>query len=711
MEPLFVAVLLATAALAIPAGGWRWGALALAIGAVVALGAVRAPPAPDFGRYRPDDATAADDAAFVSSRACRGCHPAEYESWHRTYHRQMTQAVSPATVLAPFDGRTLTDGPRSYRVVRRGDRFEVDMPRPGTNGLTPDERWVRPVVMSTGSHHMQAYWIPSPIAEQAPEVAGRAVFEARCTGCHGPDGGAKGDLPSLIGAQLLPDDIDARLGQPPHVGLVAGEEAAAVRRFVERIQASGRLMQFPFVWLVGHGRWVHEEHTFLQPPQSPHAVEPQGDVWSDACDQCHSVQPRFEWHAETQTASAAVVELGIACEACHGAGRQHVALHVNPAARYWRFFGGGSHDASDDIVQPTGLDHRRASAICAQCHAEMVAKDRDRRFVPGTELADHADVVRYTPQDPPKWLREVLEVEPTLLEDAFWGDGTIRIAGRDYNAMSLSGCYTRGTMSCQTCHSMHDAPANDQLKGPAVDDGSCTGCHPEIAIDVEAHTRHGFESDGSRCYNCHMPHTTVGLLTLMRSHRIDSPSAVTSAWTGRPNACNLCHLDKTLADVAESLTAWYGQPALPEMGDDLGASAVVAWALRGDAVQRAAAAWHMAWPPARAASGSDWQAVYLARLLDDPYSVVRAIAGIALRSLPGFDDFEYDYTAAADERRAAVDRALSRWRAGAAVGAGAEGGGAVIDRASVFIRDGVIDWRSVSALAEGRNDTPVRVNE
>ena len=50
-------------------------------------------------------------------------------------------------------------------------------------------------------------------------------------------------------------------------------------------------------------------------------------------------------------------------------------------------------------------------------------------------------------------------------------------------------------------------------------------------------------------------------------------------------------------------------------------------------------------------------------------------------------------------------------RAGAAVGGGADGGGAVIDRASVFIRDGVIDWRSVSALAEGRNDTPVRVNE
>src|ERR1700741_2882696 len=28
---------------------------------------------------------------YVSSRACKACHPEEYGSWHRSYHRTMTQ--------------------------------------------------------------------------------------------------------------------------------------------------------------------------------------------------------------------------------------------------------------------------------------------------------------------------------------------------------------------------------------------------------------------------------------------------------------------------------------------------------------------------------------------------------------------------------------------------------------------------------------------
>jgi len=28
---------------------------------------------------------------YISSVTCRACHPSQYESWHRTYHRTMTQ--------------------------------------------------------------------------------------------------------------------------------------------------------------------------------------------------------------------------------------------------------------------------------------------------------------------------------------------------------------------------------------------------------------------------------------------------------------------------------------------------------------------------------------------------------------------------------------------------------------------------------------------
>ncbi|MCA9539075.1 MAG: hypothetical protein KC620_09310 [Myxococcales bacterium] len=695
MEFLFVVGVLTVAALAVPRGPLRLGLLAASLASALALAAWQVDRRPDIARYRPADATARPDAEYASSRACRPCHPAAYASWRATYHRKMTQVASPESVLAPFDGRTLTDGARSYRVFRDGDRFFVDQPWPGTTGATAGERLVAPVVMTTGSHHMQAYWLPAPTVDDAPERMGRAVFNRRCTPCHGRDGGG-GKAPTLAGAQLDGARIDAVLADTTHAALLDAAEAGPVRHFVDRVQNKGQLMQFPFVWLVEAGRFAHEEDTFVQPPVVRPDVEPFGDAWSDACDQCHSVRPDFAWTPRTQSGAAAVAELGIACEACHGPGRRHIARHRDPIDRYATHL---SAEPPDDIVHPGRLDPQRASAVCGQCHGELIVKDAARPFRPGEPLADYADIVHYTPKNPPPWLASALEAEPTMLEDAFWRDGTIRIAGRDYNALAETGCFTRGALSCLSCHQMHGAPANDQLRGPRDDDGICLECH--ALPDVPAHTHHREGSTGSRCNNCHMPHTTVGLLGLMRAHRIDSPDAGRTAWTGRPNACNLCHLDFTLAQVAERLTAWYGQPPLPEVADDLGASAALAWLLRGDAVQRAAAAWHLGWAPARAASGDGWQAIYLAALLDDPYAVVRFIAARSLRAQPGFGDFEYDYTAAPADRLEAVERAATRWRAGPRPP----------DRAGLLLEGGEPRWAIIRALRARRDDTEVRVNE
>ena len=45
-----------------------------------------------------------------------------------------------------------------------------------------------------------------------------------------------------------------------------------------------------------------------------------------------------------------------------------------------------------------------------------------------------------------------------------------------------------------------------------------------------------------------MPYTTYGLLKTIRSHTDQqSVGRRRRVETGRPNACNLCHLDKTLA--------------------------------------------------------------------------------------------------------------------------------------------------------------------
>jgi hypothetical protein len=159
-----------------------------------------------------------------------------------------------------------------------------------------------------------------------------------------------------------------------------------------------------------------------------------------------------------------------------------------------------------------------------------------------------------------------------------------------------------------------------------------------------------------------MPHTTYGLLSAIRSHLISSPRVQSQLDTGRPNACNLCHLDRSLAWTGRSLQAWYGQPLPPLSPQDQSTSSAALTLLSGDAGQRALVAWHMGWEPARRISGEDWLGACLPEILVDPYATVRYIAGRSLRQLPGFEKFSYDYIASPAQRLAARAQALSLYR-------------------------------------------------
>ena len=163
---------------------------------------------------------------------------------------------------------------------------------------------------------------------------------------------------------------------------------------------------------------------------------------------------------------------------------------------------------------------------------------------------------------------------------------------------------------------------------------ACLQCHEAIRNSLAAHTKHTVESPGSSCYNCHMPYTTYGLLRALRSHQISSPTVAASVNTGRPSACNLCHMDKTLRWTSEYLEQWYRTPSVALNRDEQQVSASLLWVLRGDAGQRALVAWSMGWKPAQQASGTAWMPPFLAGLMDDPYEAVRFVASRSIRTLP-----------------------------------------------------------------------------
>ena len=543
---------------------------------------------------------------YVSSRTCRACHPRAYATWHASYHRTMTQVATPQSVVGDFDGVELRFAGRTYRLERRGDSFWVDMDDPNWTGNVGDPpRVQRRIVMTTGSHHLQIYWYAT--------------------------------------------------GHNRELGM------------------------FAFDYRIAEQRWIPDHASFLQPPWPSHQRYPAASSvrWDKSCIKCHTThgKPRLD-----VTGSLApdthVAEFGIACEACHGPAEQHVRLNRDPLRRY-RLHVGDEPDAS--IVRPDRLSHDLSSQVCGQCHSVFDLYDDDVpnwrnhgfRYRPGDELTKTRHIIRASHDPYQPVTRKLRERDPTLLKDAFWSDGMVRVSGREYTGMIESPCYQRGDLSCMSCHAMHmpaDDPrplsewADDQLAPGMEGNRACLQCHDEFNDKLSEHTHHTSASTGSLCYNCHMPHTTYGVLKAIRSHQIDSPTISATRETGRPNACNLCHLDKPLSWTAEYLEKWYTTPQPEPTTDERSFAASVLSALRGDAGERALTAWSMGWKPAHQTSGTDWLSPYLIQLLLDPYPAVRFIAYRSLRGLPGFYELEYDFVGSHDERFQAVLRAGKIWK-------------------------------------------------
>ncbi len=250
--------------------------------------------------------------------------------------------------------------------------------------------------------------------------------------------------------------------------------------------------------------------------------------------------------------------------------------------------------------------------------------------------------------------------EPAPLDGIFWGDGTPLTTGVEYQGMALSACYQdgRGQMSCLSCHAMHQGDRNHQVKDGMRTNAACYGCHESYRERLVEHTHHGADSPGSLCYNCHMPYQVYSLLDTHRSHRITIPRIRDSLGTGKPHACNLCHLDKSLGWTQEQLGNWYGTAPEPLADDDRTLASSLLHLVRSDARSRAVVAGAFSWPPAQQASGRDWPVLLLTRTLEhERYQAVRYLTHRALRSLHGPAANAYDFQGSPDDRAAQV-RAL-----------------------------------------------------
>jgi predicted CXXCH cytochrome family protein len=466
---------------------------------------------------------------------------------------------------------------------------------------------------------------------------------------------------------------------------------------------------FPFTWLIPEKRWVPRNSTFVRPPDVVHRSE----VWNVVCSRCHAtgIEPRVD--SVTRTVDTRAAELGIACEACHGPGQRHTDARLAPRAK------SAAPDAEvlrGEIVHPKKIEPARASQICGFCHS-MKWFDKSEpwlqhgfRYRPGDNLEETTPIIRPSRADGVPGLAAYLARNPDLLRDFFWPDGMVRVSGREYNGLLESPCFKGGKFSCLSCHSMHESNPDDQLARNRTDNRACTQCHERFRDEpaLSAHTHHLTASSGSQCYNCHMPHTTYGVLKAIRSHQVSSPKVADQIATGRPNACNLCHLDKSLVWTADHLASWYGLSPPDLSVEQSEVADAVRLALAGDAGQRALMAWHLSWEPAVNVSRKSWIPPVLAQLLDDPYGAVRCVAERSMKQVaPSLLPADYDYTVTPGSRGPVEASVLERWKNEFLSG-----------RDRSLPEHTLVRWNDLTAMREGfgrlsrqRDDRAVRLRE
>jgi formate-dependent nitrite reductase cytochrome c552 subunit len=252
--------------------------------------------------------------------------------------------------------------------------------------------------------------------------------------------------------------------------------------------------------------------------------EPGKRDWFNECSGCHAtgVDP------EKKT----FVEMGIACEACHGPGRNHV--EAVPGFEI------------PTIIQASRLTPALAAQICGSCHT----RGRDK-------TGEHAYPVEYQIHKGVGNIRLYFdEVDPKKDSIYFWPSGESRYSNQQYLDWKQSEHAKEG-VTCITCHDVHRSrsflQAVGEVPNPLViirsktrlfEDRLCKSCHTTPQYR-SVHRIHTFGS----CVRCHMPKVaSIGEAGDAHSHtfRFMFPQASLKAGgvDKQPNACNSCHHHK-----------------------------------------------------------------------------------------------------------------------------------------------------------------------
>lgn len=259
---------------------------------------------------------------------------------------------------------------------------------------------------------------------------------------------------------------------------------------------------------------------------------------SNACDGCH-----FTGFMSTQNR----VDVGIACESCHGPASNHIE---NPDSKVY------TASLSDPV---------RQNEVCLQCHM----RNRDKRLEDHDMSEIYGDAKDYPAgYEAGKSLSKYKMVAPFVMgheTKEFYANGAAkknRTQGNEF-VHSMKG---KHGITCINCHNPHTLqPTAEKNTGNKL----CMECHGFGSLigphqdSLEKHTRHKADSQGSLCVECHMPkvgkHTGKSPITV-RSHLFGFTTPEETIKYKMPdetNACFACHKeDRSMKTLQQDLEDW-----------------------------------------------------------------------------------------------------------------------------------------------------------
>ncbi|MHB2167385.1 cytochrome c3 family protein [Alsobacter sp. R-9] len=309
----------------------------------------------------------------------------------------------------------------------------------------------------------------------------------------------------------------------------------------------GRVQALPWAWDTrpresGGQRWFHVYGDEAVPPSDSRHWTRYQQTWNHMCAECHSTAVSKGYDAGANTYQTTWSEVSVGCEACHGAGRAHVAwaeAGADPkqagkgfAAALTRLAPDRwSIDPATGSPRPVAASPRRDEVeTCGRCHARRGQVWAP--WVPGRPLADtHLPVL----------------LEPDLFED----DGQMKDEVFNDHSFRQSLMFARG-VSCGDCHDPHSGRL--RAAGAAV----CSQCHEQQRFASREHTGHAPAAGAPDCVSCHMPARTYMVVDRRHDHSFRVPRPDLSVTLGTPNACNDCHQDKPPAWAAAAVERWHG---------------------------------------------------------------------------------------------------------------------------------------------------------